>query len=205
MRNFLIGLVVVVVIAGFTFKDTISAMGNLENGAGATFMQMWDRWEKSNGDIAYTTVWEKKVEEGVEYEDVVAAIKAVGIENNMKEVGELPLGKELNARGVKSGILHVMSYCSPDIARIMVDFTAAAAAYLPCRVTIVDHGKASDFDPATDTRIDVDKKEGLWIYTLNMDMMITMGRKMPPEVLKQTMIVRQTIWDMLERGAAGDF
>ena len=61
---------------------------------------------------------------------------------------------------------------------------------MPCRITIVDHGKNSDIK-GEDTRNDVDKKEGLWLYTLNMDMMIKMGRKMPPEVLEKTMFVRQ--------------
>jgi len=203
MKKFLIIVVLFVGFVFFKFGDTISAANNLENGAGATFTQMWDKWEKSNGDIAYTTVWEKKVEDGVSFEDVVEAIKAVGIEDNMKAVGELPLGKELQARGVKSGALHVMSYCSPEIARIMVDFTAAAAAYLPCRVTIVDHGPKIPADK--DTRNEVDRKSGLWIYTLNMDMMVKMGRKMPPKVLEATMKVRNTIWKMLERGATGEF
>jgi hypothetical protein len=86
----------------------------------------------------------------------------------------------------------------------MVDFTAAAAAYLPCRITIVDHGKKSDIT-GEDKRNGVDQKEGLWLYTLNMDMLIKMGRKMPPKVLEKTLFVRNTIWNMLEAGATGDF
>lgn len=198
--------VLLLLLTAFMFNScaTYNAAGNLEEGALDTFMTMWDRWTKSNGDIAYTTVWERKVDPELTADEVKEAIRSIGIEANMKSVGELPLGEELNARGIKSGTLHVMSYCSPDIARIMVDFTASAAAYLPCRITLVDHGKKSDIK-GEDMRNGVDQKEGLWLYTLNMDMMIKMGRKMPPEVIEKTMFVRNTIWNMMEAGATGDF
>ena len=137
--------VLLLLMMAFMFNScaTYRAATNLEEGAGGVFMSIWDRWAVSNGDVIYATVWEKKVADGLTAEDVKEAIREVGIKANMKAVGELPLGEELNARGIKSGTLHVMSFCSPEIARIMVDFSSAAAAYLPCRITIVDHGKKS--------------------------------------------------------------
>lgn len=190
---------ILLLLVVFTFNscDSYKAATNLEEKAWDTFMSIWDRWAKSEGDIIYATVWEKKVNEGVSFEEVVDAIKEVGIEANMKAVGDLPLGKELKARGIKSGHLRVLSYCSPDIARKMVDFSAAASAYLPCRVTIVDHG------PSLEGKEGVERKTGLWIYTLNMDMMIELGKKMPPELKKVTLFVRNTIFEMLEAGASG--
>ena len=181
-----------------TFNSCASyrAATNLNDGAWDTFNKVWDKWAESEGDVIYATVWEKKVDAGKDFEDVLDDIKTVGVEVNMKMVGELPLGEELNARGVKSGILHVISYCSPTIARKMVDFSASASAYLPCRISIVDHG------PSDEGKTGVDKKTGLWLYTLNMDMMIKMGKKMSPELLKETMFVRNTIWQMLEAGAS---
>ena len=80
-----------------------------------------------------------------------------------------------------------MLFCNPETARKMVDFSASMAAYLPCRVTIVE------------------KEDGLWIYTLNMDMMIKMGRKMPSELNEATVKVRNAMWKMLENGATGEF
>ena len=166
---------------------TMHAWNNLEEGHAATFGDMWDRWVASEGDIAYATTWEIKVEDGVSVEDVVDAINAVAINRNIKAVGDLPLSEELKARGIKSGYLRVLSFCSPTIARHMVDFSPHMAAYLPCRVTIVE------------------KEDGLWIYTLNMDMMVKGGRKLPPELKKEAMRVRDTIWEMLQKGAAGEF
>jgi uncharacterized protein (DUF302 family) len=69
----------------------------------------------------------------------------------------------------------------------MTDFSPAMAGFLPCRVNIVEQA------------------DGLWIYTMNMDMAIKMGRKMPDELREATMQVRDTMWEMLEKGSKGEF
>ena len=166
---------------------TMNAISNLEDGAGDTFMQIWDKWVEADGDIAEATMWEKKVEEGVSLEEVIDAINTVGINNNIRNVGELPLSEELKARGVETGVVHVMSFCNPDTARKMIDFSPAMGGFLPCRVNIIE------------------KEDGLYLYTMNMDMAIKMGRKMPPELYEATMQVRNTMWEMLEKGSTGAF
>ncbi len=169
------------------FDGVKVAASNLEEGAAETTAEMLKLWISSKGDIAEATVWSKKVEEGVELEDVIVAINSVATNENIRGVGELPLSKELEARNIKSGVLHVMSFCNPETARKMVDFSASMAAYLPCRVSIVE------------------REDGLWLYTLNMDMMIKMGRKMSPELKEETLKVRNALWTMLENGASGEF
>ncbi|BCN93984.1 hypothetical protein THMIRHAM_17690 [Thiomicrorhabdus immobilis] len=166
---------------------TMNAIGNLNDGAGGTFMEIWDKWVEAEGDIADATMWEVKVDEGVSLEDVIDAINAVGVNNNIKNVGELPLSEELKARGIESKIIHVMSFCNPETARKMVDFSPAMGGFLPCRVNIIE------------------EEDGLHIYTMNMDMAIKMGKKMPPELLEATMAVRNTMWEMLEKGKTGAF
>jgi len=176
-----------VVVTTLSGCGTMNAIGNLNDGAGDTFMTIWDKWVDSEGDIADATMWEVKVEEGIELEDVIDAINAVGISRNIKNVGELPLSEELKARGIDSGVLHVMSFCNPETARKMVDFSPAMAGFLPCRVNIVEEA------------------DGLHIYTMNMDMAIKMGKKMDPELLAATTEVRDAMWEMLQNGAAGEF
>ena len=166
---------------------TINAIGNLNDGAGETFMTIWDKWVEAEGDIADATMWEVKVDEGVSLEDVMDAINSVGTNNNLKNVGELPLSEELIARGIESDVIHVMSFCNPETARKMTDFSPAMAGFLPCRVNIVG------------------EPDGLHIYTMNMDMAIKMGKKMPPELLEATMQVRNTMWEMLQKGKSGEF
>ncbi|MFZ6800118.1 DUF302 domain-containing protein [Undibacterium sp. Di24W] len=167
---------------------TISAVNNLAEGAGSESMKMWDRWVDSKGDIAVATTWERKVKKGVTIEQIESSLQNVAIEDNMRAVGELPLSKELEARsGKKEKFLKVYSYCSPATARKMVDFSPHMAAYLPCRITVVE------------------KEDGLWMYTLNMDMMIKMGRKLPDDLALDAMKVRNTIWKMMEQASQGEF
>ena len=167
---------------------TISTMGKLEDGAGAEASRMWDRWIQGDGDIAIATTWERKVKDGVSADDIAEILKSVAIERNMKEVGILPLSKELAARsGKKEKHLTVYSYCSPTIAREMVDFSPHMAAFLPCRISVVE------------------KEDGLWLYTLNMDMMVKMGRKLPSPLKEHAMRVRDTIWEMMDRASKGEF
>ena len=166
---------------------TISTMGKLENGAGAEASRMWDRWIEGNGDIAVATTWERKVAKGVTPNDIEQILKQVASERNMKDVGTLPLSKELEARtGQKQKLLTVYSFCTPTTARRMVDFSPHMAAYLPCRITVVE------------------KEDGLWLYTLNMDMMVKMGRKLPSPLKEEANAVRDTIFEMMERASKGE-
>jgi uncharacterized protein (DUF302 family) len=166
---------------------TISTIGKLEDGAAGEAGRMWDRWVEGDGDIAVATTWERKVRPGVTTRDIEEILKQVASERNMKDVGTLPLSKELEARtGQKQKFLQVYSFCTPTTARRMVDFSPHMAAYLPCRITVVE------------------KEDGLWLYTLNMDMMIKMGRKLPSPLKEEARAVRDTIYEMMERASKGE-
>lgn len=177
-----------VALASLSACGTLRAINNTEDGSGAEAMNVWQRWVDSDGDIAVATTWERKVKDGVTIAEVEQAFTSVAAEENIKSVGEFFLSRELSLRsGKPEKFLKVYSYCSPTIAREMVDFSPHMAAYMPCRITVVE------------------RDDGLWIYALNMDMLIKMGRKLPPELKKSVMQVRNTMWKMMERGAQGEF
>ena len=180
-------------IATLSACGTMKAAGNLEEGAGETAMQLWDRWVECDGEIACATTWERKVADDVTPEDIEDALMSVATEMNIKSVGILPLSDELKARGIETGYLKVYSFCNPVTARKMVSFAPHMAAYLPCRITVVEQK-----NPETG-------KSELWLYTLNMDMMVKMGKKLPPELKKEAYKVRDTIAKMMEAAATGDF
>jgi uncharacterized protein (DUF302 family) len=189
LKRISLGLALSATLLATTGCGTVSTMGKLENGAGAEASRMWDRWIEGNGDIAVATTWERQVKKGVTAKEVEEILKAVAVERNMRDVGTLPLSKELEARsGKKEKLLTVYSFCSPGTARRMVDFSPHMAAYLPCRVSVVEHDDGS-----------------LWLYTLNMDMMVKMGRKLPSPLKEEAQAVRDTIYEMMERAAKGEF
>ena len=70
----------------------------------------------------------------------------------------------------------------------MLDYSDAFSAYLPCRITLVE-----------------DTSGKLWLYTLNMDIMIHGGKTLPPELKEEALKVKEIILDIMNRGAAGEF
>lgn len=187
-KRWLFGVAMVLGLGVLSGCGSLSTISKLEDGAGSEAGRMWDRWIEGNGDIAVATTWERKVKAGVSASDVEQILKMVAVERNMRDVGVLPLSKELEARsGKKEKHLTVYSYCSPTTARKMVDFSPHMAAYLPCRISVVE------------------KDDGLWLYTLNMDMMIKMGRKLPSPLKEEAKAVRDTIYEMMERASKGEF
>jgi uncharacterized protein (DUF302 family) len=61
------------------------------------------------------------------------------------------------------------------------------AAYLPCRISVVE------------------RDDGLWLYTLNMDMMVKMGRKLPSPLKEEAWQVREAMYQIIDRASKGEF
>ncbi|MFN3612510.1 DUF302 domain-containing protein [Tepidimonas sp.] len=187
-RRGVAALMLVVSVGATTGCGTVATIGKLEDGAGAEAMKMWDRWIEGGGDIAVATTWERKVKPGLTVAEVEEILRNVMVERNMRDVGTLPLSKELEARyGKKEPVLTIYQFCSPNIARHMADFSPHMAAYMPCRIALVE------------------RPDGLWLYTLNMDMMVKMGRKLPSPLKEEAWSVREAVWDMMERVSKGEF
>lgn len=143
----------------------------------------------ASGNAAEATVWKIPVEEGLSAEDVEQTMRFVANEHNIKNVGELPLSEQVAAMtGVEQRLLKIYMFCNPLTAAKMVDYSDAFSAYLPCRVALIE-----------------DKTGRLWIYTLNMDMMIHGGKTLPPELFEEANTVKDVILDIMNRGAAGEF
>ena len=141
------------------------------------------------GNPAEATVWKAQVKAGLTFEDVDTAIKSVATDMNIRDVGQLPLGDQVEAmRGSKWRKLKIYLYCNPLTAARMIDYSDAYAAYLPCRVSLVE-----------------DKTGRLWLYTLDMDMMIHGGKPLPAELKAEALKVKEILQAVLARGAKGEF
>jgi hypothetical protein len=188
LKRWAMALGLITAVLATTGCGTISTLGKLENGAGTEAMRMWDRWVEAEGDIAVATTWEAKVKDGIKVSDIEEIFRQVAAEHNIRDVGTLPLSKELEARsGKREPLLTIYQFCSPLIARNMTDFSPHMAAYMPCRVSLVE------------------RPDGIWLYTLNMDMMVKMGRKLPSPLKEQAWQVREAMWALLNRAANGEF
>jgi uncharacterized protein (DUF302 family) len=162
--------------------------GSFDEGALDTYLGMADTLFET-GKSADATVWKVKVDEGLSAEDVEQTMKFVANEHNIKDVGELPLYKEIEAMsGQKSRFLKIYMFCNALTALQMLDYSDAFSAYLPCRVAMVQ-----------------DKEGQLWLYSLNMDMMIHGGETLPPDLKDAAEGVKEIILDIMNRGATGEF
>lgn len=153
-----------------------------------TYTEMVDKLI-ATGNPAEATVWKAQVKEGLTFEEVDQSIKSVANEMNIKGVGELPLGDQVGAmQGKPWRKLNIYLYCNPLTAAKMIDYSDAFSAYLPCRISLLE-----------------DKTGRLWLYTLNMDMMIHGGKPLPPELKEEAIGVKKIMKAILERGSKGDF
>ncbi len=170
------------------FSGEMAEFNKLDAGAKKVYLDMWTDLKKY-GNSADATVWRKQLDEGVSAEDAAEAMSSVATELNIKAVGILPLSKEVEAKtGKKQRLLTIYQYCNPMTAMTMVEFSDAFSAYLPCRIAMVE-----------------DKKGKVWVYALNMDMMIHGGKTLPDNLLKEANKVKDVILQIMEAGATGEF
>lgn len=195
----LLGLLGLVIVAGViwvafsygfglqNFKD-LANLRNFDPKAGAVYVDMTKNLLAS-GNGAEATVWKVPVAEDLSAEDVEVAMKSVANEHNFKNVGELPLSEQVALMtGKDQRFWKIYMFCDPLTAAKMVDYSDAFSAYLPCRIALVE-----------------DKEGQLWLYTLNMDMMIHGGTELPDELYEEATNVKEIILDIMNRGAAGEF
>jgi len=169
------------------FKD-LQNLSAFDDKAPEVYVDMTKRLLATE-NAAEATVWKIPVAEGLSPEDVEETMRFVANELNMKNVGELPLSAQVEAMtGEKQRYLKIFMFCDPLTAARMVDFSDAFSAYLPCRISLIE-----------------DKTGKLWIYTLNMDMMIHGGKTLPPDLFAEANKVKDSILDIMNRGAEGDF
>lgn len=165
-----------------------AALEQFDPKAKDVYLTMWKKLKES-GNSADATVVKYPLAEGVTPADAEQTMKMVANEHNIKAVGELPLSEQVKLEtGQDQRFLKIFQFCNPQTAMKMVDYSDAYAAYLPCRVAMVQ-----------------DKQGKYNLYSLDMDMMIYGGKTLPPELLAEAKKVQEIITDIMKRGAAGDF
>lgn len=138
---------------------------------------------------AAATVWKVPVAPGVSADAVADSIRLAANDLNFKNVGELPLSEQVSAlrNGAAYRTVNIFMLCNATTAANMLDYSDAFAAYLPCRIALVE-----------------DKQGQLWLYSLNMDMMIYGGATLPAALLAEALQVKDMMLEIMKRGAAGE-
>ena len=124
---------------------------------------------------------------GVSTEDAALSINAKAEELNMKKVGYLPVSEELRARGYDARHLEIFLFCNPEDAMKMVEFNTLYAAFMPCRIALVE-----------------DQEGHLWLEMLNLDMIID-RYPLPEELRKIAITINGQMLEIITAGVKGSF
>ncbi len=133
------------------------------------------------------TVVKVPVAEDLSVEDIRDSMQSKASELNMKFVAHQPVWQELKARGVESGVLEIFQFCNPGDAKEMVDYNPIFAAYMPCRIALVE-----------------DREGQLWLMMINLDMLIN-TTPLPPKQKAIAERINRTLNTILKAAAEGDF
>ena len=189
IRNLLalIGLLVVVGV-GVIYVKSKDVLAEFDPAAPRVYWELAQNvWQSRSA--AEATIWKMPVTEGLSPEDVEETMKFVANEHNIANVGELPLYKDVEAKsGEEYRFVKIYMFCNSLTAKQMLDYSDAFSAYLPCRITLVE-----------------DPQGSLWLYSLNMDLMIHGGKPLPAELKAEALQVKEIILDIMKRGAEGEF
>ena len=133
------------------------------------------------------TVLKMSLAEGVTPDAAVEAMNSKAVELNMKLVGHQNVGAELEARGMESPRLEIFQYCRPEDAVKMVAFNTIYAAYMPCRIALVQ-----------------DSDGQYWLEMLNLDMIIN-AYELPAELQAIAITINGEMLSIITAGATGAF
>lgn len=132
------------------------------------------------------TVVKEALADGVSFDDAVESMKLRANLLNMKLVAEMPLSRQVEAMGERSRRMEIYQFCDPLTAMRMVEANIHFAAYLPCRISLVE-----------------DENGKGWLVMMNPDLMLN-GATLSDEVKRQAMRVRNNLIEIMKAGAQGD-
>ncbi|MBF0428520.1 MAG: DUF302 domain-containing protein, partial [Magnetococcales bacterium] len=121
--------------------------------------------------------------------DIKDSLKSLASAHNFLFVGEAPFYKQVEAMtGQPYRHIEFLSFCDARVGKMMADYQDAYTAFMPCRIALVR-----------------DVKGKLWLYSMNLDMMIHGGKQLPPELRKEALRVRDVIKTLMAGAAKGEF
>lgn len=131
------------------------------------------------------TVIKMPIEEGISMDDAVESMKLRANILNIKLVAELPLSKQIKAMGEESRRIGIYQFCDALTAKKMVEYDMNFAAYLPCRIAVVE-----------------DENGQGWLVMMNMEMLLN-----NPKLNKQLRVEAEKVWnnlnEIMKAGATG--
>ena len=180
-----IGAITLLALLVFLLKYG-ATLGKFDAGAFNAYATMAGKVLKT-GDPAKGFILKKKmiIPEGMSKEEAIDNAIEV-MDEVASEHGLAVVDHKVMPR--KNGVYtQIRSYCSPTIADHFLNYSREYIGLMPCRIGIIE-------EPNGD----------IYLYTMNLDMMIHGGTKLSPKLLSLAKEVEKAMYGMLEAGAKGE-
>ena len=183
-----IGLMVVVG-GGYAFVKVAPILSEFDPG----YMKMYTEFATrllTTKDPGEAMMWSVPVEDpNLTPEDVIESLKSLAAAKNFLFVGEAPFYKQVEAiTGESYRFITFLSFCDARVGKMMADYRDAYTGFMPCRISVVE-----------------DKQGKLWMHSMNLDMMIYGGKRLPDELRKEALRVSGVIQSIMQGAAKGEF
>mgnify|MGYP002725446506 CR=1 FL=1 len=133
------------------------------------------------------SVVKMRLSPAITIEDATEAMLSKAVELNLALVGRQQMSAALGRRGIDSSHIEIFQFCNPEDAVKMVRYDIIYAAYMPCRIALVE-----------------DESGSPWLTTLNLNMMIEKDR-LPDEIYRIAVTTNTKMMAIMTAGANGDF
>lgn len=124
---------------------------------------------------------------GVSLDDAAQSMKLRANALNMKLVAELPLSKQVEAiTGKHEPRATIYQFCDALTASQMLKYNLDFAAYLPCRIALVEDAKGQG-----------------WLVMMDLNLLIN-AANLQPELKARAIEIRDNLENIMQAGANGD-
>ncbi|MBF0417215.1 MAG: DUF302 domain-containing protein [Magnetococcales bacterium] len=190
IKNILAALGLLALLAGgYGYAKLSPKLSQMDPGYMAMYTEFASRLLETM-DPGLAMVWSVPVENpDLTPNDIKESLKSLASAKDFLFVGEAPFYKQVEAiTGQPYRHVEFLSFCDAKVGKMMADYQDAYTAFMPCRIALVR-----------------DKQGKLWLYSMNLDMMIHGGKTLPPELRKEALRVRNVIKDLMTQAAKGEF
>jgi hypothetical protein len=178
------------VMAGGEPVDTMLAvmLKGFDEKAPAVYKEMMTQLLEHK-DPAYGMIISVPVDEGISIDELKESMQSLASTHSMLFVGESPFYKQVEAvTGKPYRHVAFMSFCDASTGMLMANYNDMYTAFMPCTISVVEKADGT-----------------LWLYALNMDLMIHGGKEFPPELKQSAISVRDRLRKIMDGAAKGEF
>ncbi|MCU0833227.1 MAG: DUF302 domain-containing protein [Chromatiaceae bacterium] len=189
IRNLLalIGLLALLAV-GYAYVRVAPVLSEFDEGFVGVYQEFASRL-LTTGDPGVAMMWAVPVEEGLSTDDVIASMKSLATGRELLFVGESPFYQQIKAiTGEDYRYVNFLSFCDARVGKQMLEYRDQYSGFMPCRIALVE-----------------DKEGKLWLYSMNMDLMLHGGKRLPDDLMADATRVRDSMLAIMQGAAAGEF